>query len=220
MIYLCSVHHRRSDICPRTGAKHEPAGAEASSRWVMLLDGEHLADVAAAESDPDAFLLLQEVRAAIPVAPLNLAICRREDFPSEPGVCNFHVSNPQKHCGAIPSPREMEISVLPGRDCQRPKARCPRCVEKFHENISAVIHRHYGTQPPAPILPPAPRELTAEEIAVAKRNEAVATIERVLCATAQSNRAVPAKAAAVLLAEAVETLVKLANQKEPPNVKA
>lgn len=211
MLFIASIHHRRSDICPRTGAQHASSTAEGS--WAMLDDGSQLADVAAADADPEMFALLQELRAAIPIATLGVAICRQEDFPSPAGVCNFHGTNPQKHCGASPEPRPMEIStVVPGRDCRQPKARCPRCTEKFHYTISAVLHSHLGTQPPAPIQPPAPRVLTPAEIAAAARENLLSSVEGVLVGVA--NRTMPPRQAASALVSAIEEIAIQTRTKE------
>lgn len=219
MHFIASHHHRRSARCPRTNVEHALAGTIEDSTWVMLDEhGAQLADAAASE-DPEMYSLLRELRAAIPIATIHVAVVRREDFPSPTGVCNFHATNPQKHCGESPAPRPMEIStVVPGSDCQRPKARCPRCTEKFHSAISAVLHRHYDTQAPAPILPPAPRELTPADVAVAKRLQVICDIERVLIAVGSRSRALSPRAGAELLASAIETLTT--TQKETANVEA
>lgn len=219
MLFIASHHHRRSARCPRTNVEHALAGTIEDSTWVMLDEhGAQLADAAASE-DPEMYSLLRELRAAIPIATMHVAVVRREDFPSPTGVCNFHATNPQKHCGESPAPRPMEIStVVPGSDCQRPKARCPRCAEKFHSEISAVLHRHFGTEPPAPIVPPAPRELTPAEIIASKRRKAVDDLAKAV--NGIGSQSMGPRQASELIAGAIESLIELTNQKETPHVEA
>lgn len=207
MHFIASVHHRRSDICPRTHITHESAGTEASSRWVMLQDGEHLADVAAAEADPEMFSLLQELRISVPTAQFHMAICRAEDFPSPATVCRYH-ANPAKNCSETPTPRRFEISsLIPGPDMRRPKAKCSRCTDRDYQAISAAVHKFLGTEPLAPVIPPAAPAPTPAEMIASRRRQAVDDLAKAMNGVA--TQTIGPRAAADLLAGAIETLIAI-----------
>lgn len=217
MIYISSnIHRRGGSLCPVSGLDLGTIGSVEDSRWHMHQDGRQLSDVAAGELDPAMFALLGQLRERLPTAQLWIAIVRRDDIPIPLTVCNFDVDSAQC-CHAVPQPREFEISfVIPG-DCA-PKTRCPRCLATLQQfvGVDSVLRSHFNTAPLEPISPPPPPpEPTAAEIAVTKRQAAVDSISKVLCAVATNSRTLPPREAAEILVKSVETIVELIMDKEP-----
>lgn len=216
MICIHSNHHRRGGSkCPVTGFDHGSAGKVEDSRWYMHQDSRQLSDEAAAELHPAMFALLGRLREKLPVAPLWIAIVRRDDIPIPLAVCSFD-TDPAQCCHAIPQPREFEISYIVPGDCA-PKTRCPRCLATMKEfvGVDSVLRSHLNTPPLEPISPPQPPPpMTTEEIEASKRQKAVDVVERILCATATSSRVLGAKQGAAMLVEVIESIIALSKGKE------